>query len=95
MSRFYGSLQGNRGEATRQGTPASGIAAHPRGWNVGVRVEGYVNDAGADEFAVYITGGSNGFLAGGRVGVVRLDADGTPVFVTDPEAEVHGRVVTV
>ena len=39
MSRFYGSLQGSRGEATRQGTRASGITSHTRGWNIGARVE--------------------------------------------------------
>ena len=28
MARFYGDVQGNRGEATRMGTPSSGISAH-------------------------------------------------------------------
>jgi len=59
MSRFYGSMQGSRGEATRQGTASSGISAHPRGWDLGVRVSGY-DDHGTDAFAVNITGGSNG-----------------------------------
>jgi len=48
MARFYASIQGNRGEATRMGTPTSGISGHVRGWNVGVRVE-----------EVYSTFGSN------------------------------------
>ena len=59
MSRFYGSMQGSRGEATRQGTPNSGIHGHIRGWNAGVKV--CVSDVdGVDVFTVYKTGGSNG-----------------------------------
>lgn len=38
MARFYSSIQGNRSEATRMGTPASGISGHIRGWNIGARV---------------------------------------------------------
>lgn len=60
MSHFYADIEGSRGRATRCGSQSSGIEAHPRGWNVGVRVRGYVNDAGQDEFHVYATGGSNG-----------------------------------
>lgn len=65
MSRFYASIRGHRGEATREGTPASGIIAHPRGWNLGVRVTGMTAsgvDEGAsdrDAFVVDLTGGSN------------------------------------
>jgi hypothetical protein len=59
MSRFYGSIQGNRGEATRQGSANSGISCHVRGWDIGIEVRGYVNEEGADEFRVFITGGSN------------------------------------
>lgn len=59
MSRFYGSIQGNRGEATRQGSKDSGITGHIRGWNVGARVECYVNAEGKDCVCVYKTGGSN------------------------------------
>ena len=36
MSRFYGNLQGNRGEAARQGTPKSGISAHTKWVKMGV-----------------------------------------------------------
>ena len=34
MAQFYASIQGNRGEATRMGTKASGIEGHIRGWNI-------------------------------------------------------------
>ena len=61
MAHFYGSMQGNRGEATRMGTKDSGFYAHIRGWDVGVRVELYYNEeTEKDEIFIYKTGGSNG-----------------------------------
>ncbi|MGE0278325.1 MAG: hypothetical protein AB7R40_23260 [Nitrospiraceae bacterium] len=59
MARFYASIQGARGEATRMGSVASGISGHIRGWDVGVRVEG-VSAEGVDAFNVFATFGSNG-----------------------------------
>ena len=59
MARFYASIQGNRGEATRMGTPSSGIEGHIRGWNIGVKVQCLVNSEGKDEVRVWVTGGSN------------------------------------
>ena len=58
MSHFYGSIKGNRGPATRGGSKNSGIVSHTKGWNSGIRVTGYVNDNGDDEFKVEITNGS-------------------------------------
>jgi ribosomal protein S6E (S10) len=58
VSRFYASIQGQAGEATRGGSEASGIHAHVRGWNLGVQVDGYDSD-GRDGFSVKVTGGSN------------------------------------
>lgn len=60
MSRFYANIQGNRGQATRQGTKNSGIRGHVRGWNVGISVVGQVNENGDDIFTVFLTSGSNG-----------------------------------
>ena len=60
MSRFYASIKGNRGEATRQGTKESGIHGHIRGWNIGVEVRCYVDETGGDICAIYKTGGSSG-----------------------------------
>ena len=58
-SRFYGSVSGSaRSEATRQGTPSSGITSHTRGWDLGVQVHGFA-DGDTDVFDVSITGGSN------------------------------------
>jgi hypothetical protein len=60
MSRFYAEIQGNRGEATRMGTPASGMYSHTRGWDVGCRVSMHVDENGEDVCDIYLTAGSNG-----------------------------------
>lgn len=59
MSRFYGEIQGNRGEATRQGTEKSGFRAHIRGWRIGVSVVCDVDSDGNDIIYVRETGGSS------------------------------------
>jgi len=79
MARFIGYVQGQRGEASRLGSPSSGIEAEARGWNVGVKVSGHVNGDDADEFAVFVTGGSND-PSPRLIGRVMLDAEGKPVF---------------
>jgi len=58
MAQFYGSMKGNRGEATRMGTKGSGMMAHIRGWGVGIRVE-LTHRNGTDICTVYKTSGSN------------------------------------
>ena len=59
MARFYGVIEGNRGAASRMGTPSSGFWAHIRGWNIGIRVE-LSTDGDYDVCRVYKTHGSNG-----------------------------------
>lgn len=61
MSHFYASIQGNRGEATRQGTEKTGICGHVRGWDIGCYVRCYVDCKNEDVVSVSITGGSNGY----------------------------------
>jgi len=61
MSRFYASIRGSRGEATRQGTVRSGIHGHIRGWDLGIEVEGHCAKDGPDCFDVYVTGGTHGY----------------------------------
>lgn len=65
MSRFYASIKGNRGEATRCGAASSGMVGHIRGWNIGVKV--YLltdpDNPDKDQVVVYRTGGSNGFMS--------------------------------
>ena len=61
MSYFYGSMQGNKGGVTRCGTKKSGMTAHIRGWNIGVRVNiRHDEKSGKDFYTIYETGGSNG-----------------------------------
>lgn len=61
MAHFYGTMRGNRGECSRGGSKDSGIQAHPRGWNLGVRVNGYFNiTRQTDQFDVIVSAGSSG-----------------------------------
>jgi len=60
MSRFYASIKGSRGEATRQGTPKSGIEGYIMGLDLGVEVVGSISAEGHDTFKVYLTSGSSG-----------------------------------
>ena len=71
MARFYASIQGNRGEATRMGTEKSGISGHIRGWEVGCSVQIWVNDKGEDEVAIALTSGSNGRYSSRHLGVFK------------------------
>jgi|TARA_B100000315_G_scaffold145751_1_gene134618 hypothetical protein len=59
MSRFYASIQGNRGEATRCGTKDSDITGHIRGWDKGVKVIAEVDEDDNDTFYIFETSGSN------------------------------------
>jgi len=51
MAHFYGTLKGQRGEATRCGSPASGLVTHAAGWGGAVRVELYVDEETGQDFA--------------------------------------------
>jgi hypothetical protein len=70
MARFKGDIAGSRGDASRLGDASSGISAHVRGWNEGIRIRGYaVGDS--DHFEVYATGGSNGYTSDKLLGVLK------------------------
>lgn len=58
MAHFRGTLQGMRGETSRLGSKSSGLTADCDGWQGGVRVSLYVNDAGEDSAQVELTDGS-------------------------------------
>jgi hypothetical protein len=86
MSRFYGSIQGGRGEARREGHAASGIRAHIRGWRAGVRVIGRAggtdgNGDSFDVFDVYATSGEGGERPDVRIGEVTTNGYDEPLFV--------------
>ena len=59
MSRFYADIQGNRGEATRCGSAKSGISGHIRGWDIGCRVDCFVDENGEDKVQIILTAGSS------------------------------------
>ena len=62
MSRFYGDLNGQaRTEATRRGSAGSGVNAHVRGWDLGVRAGMWPQDDSHDSANVVLTGGSHGY----------------------------------
>lgn len=60
MAHFRGTIQGNRGEASRLGTKKSGLLADLNGWNIGVKINCFVGINGEDVIHVYKTSGSNG-----------------------------------
>lgn len=79
MSRFYASIKGRRGAATRTGTANSGLDGHVRGWDVGVRVVAR-DYRSSDVFDVYMTHGSNGGGADVKIGTVKIGPFGRPKF---------------
>jgi len=83
MARFYASIQGSRGEATRMGTPASGIHSHTRGWDIGANVRVFDED-GEDVCYIGISGGSNGAKLSKCVGT--LTAGNAGEYTWEPAA---------
>jgi hypothetical protein len=83
MAHFYGSMKGQRGERTACGTKSSGMSAHVRGWEHGVRIVAshYDTQVGKpDTFAVYMTTGSNATGPDVYLGEVYLDKKGEVKF---------------
>jgi hypothetical protein len=73
MAHFYGEIEGQaRTTATRRGSKNSGISAHVRGWDIGARVQCFVNDQGEDCVSIRLTSGSNGRLQDKCLGVYTL-----------------------
>lgn len=83
MARFYGSMSGNRGEATRMGTTDSGMTAHVRGWSLGVRVDAR-DSTEADSFDVHVTSGSNGGRSDLAVARITEKENGCDVTIFNP-----------
>ena len=81
MSRFYGSLNGSKGEATRQGSKASDMRGHIRGWHIGARVTVYADENDKDTVTIIITGGSSNSTGLVSLGVWQLNGDGQPVKI--------------
>lgn len=81
MARFKGDIEGSRGTASRLGSEASGMTAHIRGWNLGIRIYAQSDNDNPDDdgFTLYVTGGSNDPSVCKLIGYVRLE-DGSPVL---------------
>ena len=58
MAQFKADIKGSRGEVSRLGGKTSGISSHTRGWQAGIRVEGYHDEELGDIFLVWQTSGS-------------------------------------
>jgi hypothetical protein len=70
MARFYASIRGGRGTATRIGRQS--ITGHIRGWRTGVEVDCQPDiDSGRDVCFVYRTGGSSGAIRKELIAEVR------------------------
>ena len=53
MAHFYGSVKGNRGEATRGGSKYSGYTSYCAGWGGGIEVRLWHDpDGGMDHYTV-------------------------------------------
>ena len=60
MSQFYASVTGSRGSTvTKTGDKSTGMHAHIRGWNIGIKVN-CIHHEGKDIIRVYKTSGSTG-----------------------------------
>jgi len=72
MSHFYGTVQGNRGEASRGGSKDSGMETYCASWSGAVRCSAYINSDGVDCVLVELTSwhgcGVNKLLYDGPIG---------------------------
>ena len=70
MSKFYGTLKGTRGKATRCGDSSSGMITYAAGWGGAIRVDVYTGGDGKDRYTVHKTpwkksGGNTQLIAEG------------------------------
>lgn len=57
--RFYSTVERRSKKTGFAGGDSQGIRAHIRGWDMGVEVQIFQNEEGADEIVIRTTGGSN------------------------------------
>ena len=71
MAEFRGTVQGNRGEASRLGHKNSGLVTECNTWQFGVRCKAYYNEYhDTNEIIIYLTGGSDYDLSTKVIAVV-------------------------
>lgn len=71
MAHFWGSIQGNRGEASRCGSKSSGLRTRINGWSLGIAATIYhetLGDNPGDRVSVTLTSGSAGDGLGHGIG---------------------------
>lgn len=74
MARYRGTVQGQRGVASRLGGTGSGLTVRADGWNVGARVRiAPCAVCGEDRVSVERTGGSNSGAFGREVAAWHVD----------------------
>jgi hypothetical protein len=61
MAQYYGTIQGNRGEASRIGHKTSGLHSVTNAWGIGCTVLlSWDSSKQCDMIQIYLTDGSNG-----------------------------------
>jgi hypothetical protein len=90
MAQFRGTVDGNRGGASRLGTKASGLDTTANGWNTGARVVLTHNDeTGKDVVRVYRTYGSNAHRSSVLIAEWH-EGEGTVGYTLDGSAQLAG-----
>lgn len=75
MAHFRGTVQGNRGEASRIGHPKDGLRTDCNGWTAGVRVQvSYNPETKQDEFTITRTEGGTYEKHVGVIAEFKVDA---------------------
>jgi len=81
MARFIGYVRGKAGEASRLGTPKSGLRVTANGWGAGIQVNAVARGE-VDCFHVYATSGSSGGYQDRLIATVKHDAESGLTEVT-------------
>lgn len=85
MAHFYGSVQGNKGEATRMGSKASGISGYVQGHYSRIRT-GMYEENDYDHGSIVIEGGYSA-RAGRRIDLGYLNTDALVSHGDDPQVD--------
>ena len=95
MSRFYGTVQGNRGQATRCGNASSGLTTETAGWDGCIEVTVYDRDGDGDGFIVsmqpWMGSGDKVGIASGIIGNSSSIRLGKDVFEAHTKKEIAKR----
>lgn len=77
MTQYMGTVNGNRGVASRLGTKSSGLLTKCNGWNLGATCRIVHNETmQRDEISVFITTGTNGRGVSKFLGTFSVNSEG-------------------